>query len=77
MIENGDLLSFFGPSAGHLAAQVSLPTGICHPRRKNAHVLPGLARGGAWAHLELTNALVLTEFIVLSTLTIRDHVKMR
>ena len=43
------------PTAGHLAAKVSPPPGICHPREKNANAW-GLARGGAWAQLKLTDA---------------------
>ena len=31
----GHLSSFLVPTAGHFAAQVSQPLGICHPRKKN------------------------------------------
>ena len=54
----GHLPSSFVHAAGHLAAKVSPSPGICHPREKNANAR-GLARGGgAWAQLELTDALV-------------------
>ena len=52
----GHLPSSLVPTTGHLAAKVSPPPGICHPREKNANAR-GLARGGAWAQLELTDAL--------------------
>ena len=39
------LPSFFVPTTRHLAAQVSLPLGICHPRQKNTNAW-GLTRGG-------------------------------
>ena len=53
----GHLPSSFVHTAGHLAAKVSPPPGICHPRKKNANAR-GLARGGGggWAQLELTDA---------------------
>ena len=41
----GHLPSSFVHTAGHLAAYVSPPPGICHPREKNANAR-GLAGGG-------------------------------
>ena len=51
----GHLPSSLVPTAGHLAAKVFPPPGICHSREKNANT-QGLARGGGWAQLELTDA---------------------
>ena len=41
----GHLPSSLVPTVEHLAAKVSPPPGICHPREKNANAR-GLARGG-------------------------------
>ena len=49
--------SFFVPTMGHLAAQVSHPPGICHPRQKNANTRwSSLGGREGWAQLDLTDA---------------------
>jgi len=52
----GHLPSSFVHTAGHLAAKVfPTPGNLPSERKKNANA-QGLARGGAWAQLELTDA---------------------
>ena len=41
-------LIFFISAVGHGSSQVSPSPGICHPRQKNAHAMPGGSPGSGW-----------------------------
>ena len=51
-------LGFFVPTPADLTAKESPPPGTCHPRQKQM-LMPGgqPGGGGAWAQVELTDAL--------------------
>ena len=51
----GHLSSFFCPGAGHCHAFPARPPGIVNLKKKKCKC-PGVARGGGWAMLELTDA---------------------